>query len=211
MLNFNYKVLALTPLLCMSFTAGAQQIPASFDTWCPGGANISRKDNSFFVNNKAVKPSAGSDKRLVIVMEAGATFTVTAHSSGLQVEVSGSPSSTGSCSVKGAPAFIEHSERAGQGKFNATGNIPCAEQKSQPTRSCPFGVARDDGGNATVRVQLLNERYRFIFFKNGKPMGAALSQADGDMTFKYTKEGDLYFIKAGKERYEIPEAVIFGG
>ena len=31
------------------------------------------------------------------------------------------------------------------------------------------------------------------------------------MAFKYTKEGDLYFIKAGKERHEIPEAVIFGG
>lgn len=211
MLNFNYKALALAPLLCISFTVSAQSIPDNFDTWCPGGASISRKNGTFFVNSKAVKLDTKSDERVATVTEAGTTFTVKAHSTGLQVEVSGSLSSTGSCSVKGAPAFIEHSERAGQGKFNATGNIPCADQKSQPTRSCPFGVARDDGGNASVRVQLLSGKYRFIFFKNGKPIGADLSQADGDMTFNYKKEGDLYFIKAGKERYEIPEAVIFGG
>jgi hypothetical protein len=38
-----------------------------------------------------------------------------------------------------------------------------------------------------------------------------LSQADGNMDFKATKEADLFMIRAGNERYEIPEAVIFGG
>ncbi len=31
------------------------------------------------------------------------------------------------------------------------------------------------------------------------------------MSFSVTKEADLYMIRAGNERYEIPEAVIYGG
>ena len=50
-----------------------------------------------------------------------------------------------------------------------------------------------------------------IFFEKGKATGADLSQADGDMSFSATKEADLYKVRAGKERYEIPEAVVFGG
>ena len=54
-------------------------------------------------------------------------------------------------------------------------------------------------------------RKRVIFFKAGKAVSANLSQADGNMSFGATKEADLYMIRAGNERYEIPEAVIFGG
>jgi len=42
-------------------------------------------------------------------------------------------------------------------------------------------------------------------------IGADLSQADGDMAFHATPPGDLYGVRAGDERYEIPEAVMFGG
>jgi len=31
------------------------------------------------------------------------------------------------------------------------------------------------------------------------------------MSFSATKEADLHKIQAGNERYEIPEAVIYGG
>jgi hypothetical protein len=31
------------------------------------------------------------------------------------------------------------------------------------------------------------------------------------MTFRSTKEADLFNIQAGRERYEIPEAAVFGG
>ncbi len=102
-------------------------------------------------------------------------------------------------------------ERAGQGDFDATGKIPCAQYKGQPMGQCPYGVARDGGGTATVSVTLPDGRKRAIFFEKGKAVSADLSQADGNMDFSYTKEADLYMIKAGDERYEIPEAVIYGG
>jgi hypothetical protein len=102
-------------------------------------------------------------------------------------------------------------ERAGAGKFNATGKIPCAQNKAQPMGQCDFGVARGGGGTATVVVTRPDGRKRTIFFEKGKATGADLSQADGNMTFRATKEADLFRIQAGDERYEIPEAAVFGG
>jgi hypothetical protein len=76
---------------------------------------------------------------------------------------------------------------------------------------CRFGVARDGGGSATVVVTRPDGRTRAIFFENRKAIGADLSQADGNMDFRAEKEGDLHHIRAGDERYEIPDAAIFGG
>jgi len=107
--------------------------------------------------------------------------------------------------------MVEAAARASQGKFNATGKIPCAQNKGQPMGQCDFGVARAGGGTAAVSITLLDGRKRAIFFKAGKAVGADLSQADGNMSFSASKEADLYTIRAGNERYEIPEAVIYGG
>ena len=103
-----------------------------------------------------------------------------------------------------------HTERAGQGQFDARGDIPCSEGGGK-MRQCAFEVARESGGSATVKVVLPSGKTRFIYFEKGKALGADLSQADGDMTFKAKKEGDVFKIRTGKERYEIIEAVVFGG
>jgi hypothetical protein len=107
--------------------------------------------------------------------------------------------------------LVEASARASQGKFNATGKIPCAQAKGQPMGQCEFGVARAGGGTAAVAVTRPDGRQRVIFFKAGKAVAADLSQADGNMSFSVAKEADLYMIRAGNERYEIPEAAIYGG
>ena len=107
--------------------------------------------------------------------------------------------------------MVEASARASQGKFNATGKIPCAQTKGQTMGQCDFGVARAGGGTATVSITRPDGRKRVVFFKAGKAVGADLSQADGNMSFSTTKQADLYMIQAGNERYEIPEAVIYGG
>ncbi len=110
-----------------------------------------------------------------------------------------------------AAALEQATQRASEGRFNATGEIPCAQAKAQPMRPCAFGVARAGGGTAVVVVTLPDGRKRFLFFEKGRASSTDLSQADGDTSLKVNKQEDLYRIDAGRERYEIPEAVVFGG
>ncbi len=101
--------------------------------------------------------------------------------------------------------------RAGQGEFDATGQIPCAHYAGQPTTSCAFGVARAGGGYATVVVTHPDGRKRAIFFRAGVAVGADTNEADGYHEFRARKENDLHFIRVGPERYEIVDAVVLGG
>ncbi len=100
--------------------------------------------------------------------------------------------------------------RAGQGRFDATGYIRCAQSVGQPMMQCEFGVARAGGGYATVVIKKPDGRTRAIYFRMGKPVGADTSEADPGK-FSTTREGDLNFIRIGNERYEIPDAVVLGG
>ena len=100
--------------------------------------------------------------------------------------------------------------RAGQGQFDATGSLPCAQRAGRPTGECDFGVARAGGGYATVVITRPDGRTRAVFFRMGRPIGADTSEADPG-TFNATREGDVNTIRIGDERYEIPDAVVLGG
>jgi heat shock protein HslJ len=101
--------------------------------------------------------------------------------------------------------------RAGQGQFDATGPLPCAFAAGRPMGQCEFGVARAGGGYATVVIKKPDGHTRAIFFRMGRPIGTDVSEAEGHHDFHATKDGGLHRISVGNERYEIPEAVIFGG
>jgi hypothetical protein len=129
----------------------------------------------------------------------------------LAVAIDGAAPASAGASKGGQDPLVEAAGRAGEGKFNATGKIPCAQAPGQPMGQCDFGVARAGGGTAAVSVKLPDGRKRMIMFQKGKATGADLSQADGNMKFSASKQADLYKIQAGNERYEIPEAVVSGG
>lgn len=105
----------------------------------------------------------------------------------------------------------DSSLRAGQGRFDASGPLPCAFAAGQPMGVCEFGVARAGGGYATVVVKKPDGRDRAIFYRMGRPIGADVSQAEGRLEFRATREGDMYRIRIGDERYEITDAVVLGG
>lgn len=94
--------------------------------------------------------------------------------------------------------------------FNATGDIPCSMGAGQPAGQCPFGVTREGNGSGVVTVTKPDGRTRSIFFQNGKATSADVSQADGG-AFSSSRQGDLTIVQIGDERYEIPDAVIYGG
>lgn len=98
--------------------------------------------------------------------------------------------------------------RAGEGRFDATGTVPCAEVAAQPMAQCGFGVARAGGGYATVVITRPGGAQRLIFFADGMAIGTDSSEAAPAGAFRAIKEGDLNRVFVGEERYEIPDAVV---
>jgi hypothetical protein len=94
-------------------------------------------------------------------------------------------------------------------EFHATGDISCALSASGPMSSCPFGVQREGGGTATVTVFLPDNAVRVIRFERGEAKGAEM--ASGFQAVASEREGDRTRVRIGDQRFEIPDAVIFGG
>jgi len=90
--------------------------------------------------------------------------------------------------------------------FNATGEIPCAQYEGQPMSPCRFGVIRQGAGDATVRVFWHGGGERNIYFKSGKAQSS-----DSPAGLRAEKASDLNRVYIGAERFEIPDAAIFGG
>ena len=94
--------------------------------------------------------------------------------------------------------------------FNATGNIPCARAAGQPMASCEFGVVREGNGNGSVTVFWPDGGSRVIFFEAGTPASYDQSQADAGAEMTVDQNVDLFMVKIGDERFEIPDVVISG-
>jgi hypothetical protein len=170
----------------------------SFNIFAPG--KVPGNDGAMFIgetNNNQFKgtlPASGDYLIRVALIRSAARRNEVANYK-LQINIAGNTSSD--AKVPGT-------------NFHATGNIPCSMGNGQPTGSCPFGVTRKGNGNADVTVKKPDGRSRVIFFENGKAISADVSQADPG-EFRASKEGDLSIIRIGNERYEIPDAVVFGG
>jgi hypothetical protein len=94
--------------------------------------------------------------------------------------------------------------------YHATGNISCS-MGSGKTQSCPFGVIRQGyKGDGTVVVTTPNGNKRSIIFKKGKAISYDQSKTKAGK-FSASRQGDMNLITIGQEKYEIPDAVIFGG
>jgi len=129
----------------------------------------------------------------------------------LAVGITGAAAKAQAKPAAAAASTPDTAMRAGEGRFDATGDVRCAQAKGQPMSQCAFGVARAGGGTATVAITRPDGRKRFIFFDKGKATGADLSQADGNVQFRARRQAGDYLIEIGDERYEIFEAVVFGG
>jgi hypothetical protein len=90
--------------------------------------------------------------------------------------------------------------------FDATGEVSCAMTAGAAMGSCPFGVVRDGPGVAGVWIALGGGAERAIQFEGGVPV-----TTDSAAALSFTKEGDLFTISVGDERYQFPEAVVNGG
>jgi hypothetical protein len=72
-------------------------------------------------------------------------------------------------------------------------------------------VRRAGGGSGSITVFWPDGGNRVIFFKNGTPSRYDESEADGGARMTVHREVDLFQVRIGDQRFEIPEAVISGG
>jgi len=206
-------------------TASAADVPL-FAARCPSGITAdSNTKGQVYVNGKVAKLIERPDGQIT-AQSAGVYVDITPQGSQPpRVTSTAKDKTVGECEILSfkAPGGVGRgsstgggqrasaSERAGQGRFDARGPVRCAQRAGQPMRDCQAAVARDPGGTAAIVITRPDGRKRFIFFENGNPISADLSQADGNMEFRASKGGDVYYIEAGDERYEIVEAFVFGG
>lgn len=95
-------------------------------------------------------------------------------------------------------------------EFHATGQIPCVRAASQPKVNCDFGVVREGGGKGYVEVFWPDGGTRVILFEEGSPISFDSSGADSGAEMTVDKESDLFKVRIGDQRFEIPEVVILG-
>lgn len=105
-----------------------------------------------------------------------------------------------------APAREAETAPRRTGGFDAVGFLPCAMVRGQPSRECRFGVERAGQGAALLDVLGANGVTRRIVFERGAPV-----RADGGGPLSVERFGDLFLIRLGDERFEVPEAVVTGG
>jgi hypothetical protein len=67
-------------------------------------------------------------------------------------------------------------------------------------------VIREGPGNAGVWIALGDGKERQILFEGGVPVAT-----DGSAALGYDKDADLTLVRIGDQRYEIPDAVVYGG
>jgi hypothetical protein len=172
-----------------------------FNILAPGSQDVgiynsSTEGNSF---HKVVGTTGNYRVRVYLMSSAGRRNEQSNYTMELQVKTP---------QGQGAP----HGDARVHGtNYHATGNVPCRMVQGQPTGSCVFGVVRHGSGSADVTITKQDGGTRTIFFKGGQAIGCDQSQADWGGDFRAKKEADLFIVHIGQERYEIPEAVVFGG
>ncbi|MEH7829930.1 SH3 domain-containing protein [Gemmobacter denitrificans] len=90
--------------------------------------------------------------------------------------------------------------------FDATGSLPCVTAAGAAPADCLFGVVRDGPGNAGVWIAIGGGVERQVLFKGGVPVSATAPQE-----MRVERDGDIFRIILGDERYDIYDAIVNGG
>ena len=98
--------------------------------------------------------------------------------------------------------------------YHATGIIPCVMKAAQPMGRCEFGVRRQGGGTGIVTITRPDRSTLYVVYENGAIISAGgdasfTAESDGE-SFQTSREANLQHLSVGDERYEIPDAVIYG-
>jgi hypothetical protein len=185
----------------MNVSMATKHTGTYFNILAPGENEVAMFNGSTSQNQyEGTLPASGTYKIRVYMMRAAARRNEVANYR-LEVIIAGAGERA---------AGASHDALVPGTNFHATGSISCSMGSGQPPGSCDFGVTREGNGTGMVTVTKPDGRKRVIFFEKGKATGYDENQADPG-AFRATRQADLTIVHIGSERYEIPDAVIFGG
>ena len=102
------------------------------------------------------------------------------------------------------------SARAKSGEFDATSKVRCAQEVGQTLGTCKAAVARSGSSAAAVVVTFPNGFARTLTFAEGAFLrGNATMSGVGTDTEWHLSDG-IYYIRVDDQRFELPEALVFG-
>ncbi len=101
-------------------------------------------------------------------------------------------------------------KRARKGDFDARGEISCTQVRGQTPAKCQAGVARGTGGDATVVVTFSNGFARTLYFMHGDFISANSTMSGVGTDTDWRIENFQHFIRVDDQRYELPDALVFG-
>ncbi len=192
----------------MNVSLATKHTSTYFNILAPG-----QSEEAFFIGStdgnqyEGVLPATGDYRIRVYMMRSAARRNEVAKYR-LEMIVTGATHTAAAPAAATAAVAAPAAAKAGAApRFDATGKVPCARHRGQPTGPCDFGVKRGGGGDATVVVTHPDGFRRTIYFVKGR----AVRADDGAGAFGAQKQSDLNLVTVGDERYEIPDAAVFGG
>ena len=109
------------------------------------------------------------------------------------------------------PTGVDDSKRRARKRdFDATGVIPCAQERGQVLGECTAEVARGNGRDATVVVTFPNGFARSLYFVHGEFVSASSTMSGSGVDTDWRIESGLHDIRVDDQRYELPDILIFG-
>ena len=110
------------------------------------------------------------------------------------------------------PVGVDDSKkRARKRDFDAKGEIACAQEQGQALGKCGAGIARGDGGDATVVATFANGFKRQLYFRHGEFVSASATMSGAGKDTDWRLEDGVHHIRVDDQRYELPDALVFGG
>ncbi len=100
--------------------------------------------------------------------------------------------------------------RARKRDFDAKGEIPCAQERGQALGICGAAVARSGGGDATVVATFPNGFARRLYFVHGEFVSASATMSGVGTDTDWRLENGVHVIRVDDQRYELPDALVFG-
>ncbi len=189
----------------MNVSMATQNTATYFNILAPGESEV-----AFFIGSSSgdqyegTLPASGDYKVRVYMMRSAARRNEKAN---YRLEMIITGASDASPKTSGNP--LAHDALVPGTHYHATGDVRCVMATGIATAWCPFGVTREGNGSGIVTVTKPDGRTRAIFFENGTATGADTSSADPG-EFNATRDRDNTIVRIGQERYEIPDALIFG-